>query len=66
MRAVVERRYLTVEHLTGLLPAGSVRLRDGGAVPAGTATFIGLERPDGLPEGCRVVTPENLRDLVPA
>ncbi|WP_067473144.1 TerD family protein [Actinomadura hibisca] len=65
VRAVVERRYLTVRDLTDLLPAGSVRVWDGAKIPAGTTTFIGLERPDGLPEGCRAVTPENLRDLIP-
>ncbi|MFI6519689.1 hypothetical protein ACIBF1_29305 [Spirillospora sp. NPDC050679] len=65
VRSVVERRYLTVEYLTDLLPKGSVRVWDGGDVPGGPVTFVGLERPDGLPEGCRVVTPENLRDLIP-
>lgn len=32
----------------------------------GPVTYIGLRRPDGLPEGSRIVTPENLRDLIPA
>ncbi|MFE6870398.1 TerD family protein [Kitasatospora sp. NPDC057692] len=68
LRGVVERDYLTVRHLTGLMRerAAAVTLWDGGAVPAGPVTYIGLERPEGLHPGSRVVTPGNLRDLVPA
>ncbi|MFC4909399.1 TerD family protein [Actinomadura gamaensis] len=28
--------------------------------------YLGLERPDGLPDGTVVITPENLRDLIPS
>ncbi|MFG2820608.1 hypothetical protein ACGFX4_14410 [Kitasatospora sp. NPDC048365] len=65
VRGVVEREYLTVRYLTELL-AADVTSWDGGALPAGPVTFIGLERPDGLHPDSRVVTPENLRDLIPA
>lgn len=69
VRGVVERRHLTVRHLVHLLAesADEVTLWDGGTVPdGGPVTYIGLERPDGLPEGSRVLTPENLRDVIPA
>ncbi|MER5355332.1 hypothetical protein ABT093_34040 [Kitasatospora sp. NPDC002551] len=68
LRGVVERDYLTVRHLTDLMGqrAASVTLWDGAAVPAGPVTYIGLERPEGLHPDSRVVTPGNLRDLVPA
>ncbi|MFB7469765.1 hypothetical protein [Kitasatospora sp. NPDC056184] len=68
LRGVVERDYLTVRHLTELMRdrAAAVTLWDGGAVPAGPVTYIGLERPEGLHPGSRIVTPGNLRDLVPA
>ncbi|MCP9960206.1 hypothetical protein [Streptomyces sudanensis] len=67
VRAVVEREYLTVRYLVGLMSdrATAVELWDGGPVPQGPVTYIGLERPEGLHPGSRVVTPENLRDLIP-
>ncbi|WP_344940188.1 TerD family protein [Actinomadura miaoliensis] len=68
VRATVERRYLTVRHLIGLLAerAGSVTTWDGRTIPGGPVTFIGLERPEGLHEASRVFTPDRLRDLIPA
>ncbi|MGW3103319.1 hypothetical protein [Streptomyces sp. NPDC001100] len=69
LRGIVEREQLTVRHLVGLMSgeATEVTLWDGGPVPDdGPVTYIGLRRPDGLPEGSRIVTPENLRDLIPA
>ncbi|MFF2348559.1 hypothetical protein ACFVVL_02140 [Kitasatospora sp. NPDC058115] len=67
LRGVVEREYLTVRHLTDLMRqrAATVALWDGAEVPAGPVTYIGLERPEGLHPDSRVVTPENLRDLIP-
>ncbi|MFE9860936.1 hypothetical protein [Streptomyces sp. NPDC005780] len=67
VRAVVEREYLTVRYLIGLMPAGSpaVDLWDAGPPPAEPVTYIGLERPEGLHPDSRVITPENLRDLIP-
>ncbi|MFB7721830.1 MULTISPECIES: hypothetical protein [unclassified Nocardia] len=65
-RAVVEREYLHVGYLLGLMSAGSESaLWDGGPI-AEPVTFIGLTRPEGLPAGSRVITPENLGDLIPA
>jgi len=71
LRGMVEREYLTVRYVTGLMAeskgegATKVTLWDGGALPSGPVTYIGLERPDGLHPGSRVITPENLRDLIP-
>ncbi|MFF3431996.1 TerD family protein [Streptomyces sp. NPDC002602] len=67
LRAIVEREQLTVRHLTELMTgsATTVTLWDGETVPAGPVTYIGLERPAGLHPGSRIVTPENLRDLIP-
>ncbi|MEU3840107.1 TerD family protein [Streptomyces sp. NPDC028635] len=68
LRGVVERDYLTVGHLADLLAGGGTTVTrwDGTAVPDGPVTYIGLERPDGLHPGSRIITPENLRDLIPA
>ncbi|MEU8546158.1 hypothetical protein AB0C81_03950 [Streptomyces roseoverticillatus] len=67
LRGVVERDYLTVRYLTGLMAghATATTLWDGKTVPDEPVTYIGLERPDGLHPDSRVFTPENLRDLIP-
>ncbi|MFJ5999351.1 hypothetical protein [Streptomyces sp. NPDC092370] len=67
VRALVEREYLTVRHLVGLMSDGAtaVKLWDDETVLDEPVTYIGLERPEGLPAGSRVVTLENLRDLIP-
>ncbi|WP_067568576.1 TerD family protein [Nocardia acidivorans] len=65
-RAVVEREYLHVGYLVGLMSAGTESaLWDGGPITE-PVTFIGLSRPEGLPAGSQVITPENLSDLIPA
>ncbi|MGF1427232.1 hypothetical protein [Kitasatospora sp. LaBMicrA B282] len=67
LRGIVEREHLTVRYLTELLADRvTSTLWDGRTVPDGPVTFIGLERPEGLHPDSRVVTPENLRDLIPA
>ncbi|MBK3577133.1 TerD family protein [Streptomyces sp. MBT65] len=68
LRGIVEREQLTVRHLVGLMTGEgtTVTLWDGETVPDGPVTYIGLRRPDELPEGSLIVTPENLRDLIPA
>ncbi|MFJ9608770.1 hypothetical protein ACIRS1_20775 [Kitasatospora sp. NPDC101176] len=68
LRGIVERDFLTVRHLAGLLGerAAATTLWDGGAVPPGPVTYVGLARPEGLHPDSVVVTPENLRDLIPA
>lgn len=67
LRGIVEREHLTVRHLTDLMTGAdtTVTLWDGGTVPDNPVTYIGLRRPDGLAAGSRVLTPENLRDLIP-
>ncbi|MGY6020020.1 hypothetical protein [Streptomyces spinosirectus] len=70
LRGIVEREHLTVRHITDLMAGGEsateVTLWDRETLPPGPVTYIGLERPDGLHPDSRVITPENLRDLVPA
>ncbi|MEU2180212.1 hypothetical protein [Streptomyces thermolilacinus] len=66
VRGIVERDHLTVRYLTGLMAdrATATTLWDG-TVPDGPVTYIGLERPDGLHPDSLVITPENLRALIP-
>ncbi|MFJ5269587.1 hypothetical protein [Streptomyces sp. NPDC088358] len=66
VRAVAEREHLTVRYLTDLMSgdATAVDLWDG-VVPDEPVTYIGLERPEGLHPDSRVITLENLRDLIP-
>ncbi|WP_018549425.1 hypothetical protein [Streptomyces sp. LaPpAH-108] len=69
LRGIVERAQLTVRHVVDLMSdrAADVTLWDGEAAPpAGPVTYIGLERPEGLHPDSVVITPENLRDLIPA
>ncbi|CAG6391893.1 TerD family protein [Actinacidiphila cocklensis] len=68
LRSVVEREYLTVRRLTDLMAAqpGTVSTRwDGTTLPAGPVTYIGMERPEGLHPDSVVITPQNLRALIP-
>ena len=65
-RSVVERDYLKVGYLADLWR------RKGSAVSAavdpdsGPVTWIGLEQPEGLPEGSEVYPLDRLGDLIPA
>ncbi|MET7655770.1 hypothetical protein [Streptomyces sp. NPDC005486] len=67
VRAIVEREYLTVRYLIGLMSGGTtpVELWDGEQVPDEAVMYIGLERPEGLHPDSRVITLENLRELIP-
>jgi hypothetical protein len=76
-RAVIERDYLRVSYLAGLLGA---RTPDGACLRAATPdelalavadapgplTYIGLDRPEGLPDDAAVFTLANLAGLIPA
>lgn len=76
-RTVIERDYLRVGYLAGLM---GLRTVDGAFVSAGTpgelagvaqgapgpVTYIGLDRPEGLPEDTAVFTLANLGGLIPA
>ncbi|MFF9408020.1 hypothetical protein ACF1B0_21205 [Streptomyces anandii] len=69
VRALVEREQLTVRYLAGLMSGDTtaVDLWDGGdPVPDEPVTYIGLERPEGLHPDSRIITLENLRDLIPS
>jgi hypothetical protein len=69
LRGIVEREQLTVRHLVELMSGEGTTVTpwDGEGVPeGGPVTYIGLRRPDELPAGSRIVTIENLRDLIPA
>ncbi|RKE23130.1 TerD family protein [Streptomyces sp. TLI_171] len=68
LRAAVGRQYLTVRHLVDLMAGqgASVTLWDGERLPAEPVCFLGLDRPDGLHPDSQVITPENLRELIPA
>ncbi|MFE1910054.1 TerD family protein [Streptomyces anandii] len=68
VRALVEREQLTVGYLVGLMSGDTtaVDLWDGGdPVPDEPVTYVGLERPEGLHPDSRIITLENLRDLIP-
>ncbi|WP_338899761.1 TerD family protein [Streptomyces sp. TG1A-60] len=67
VRALVEREQLTVGYLIDLMSGDTTALDlwDGEAVPDEPVTYIGLERPEGLHPDSRVITLENLRDLIP-
>jgi hypothetical protein len=67
VRGIVEREQLTVGYLTALMAdAGTdVATWDAESVPDVPVTYIGLERPEGLHPDSVVITPENLRDLIP-
>ncbi|MGW0421312.1 hypothetical protein [Streptomyces sp. NPDC003015] len=67
LRAIVEREQLTVGYLTGLMANGGTDVVpwDAEWVPDEPVTYIGLERPEGLHPDSVVITPENLRDLIP-
>lgn len=68
VRALVEREQLTVGYLIDLMSRDTTAmdLWDGGPVPDEPVTYIGLERPEGLHPDSRIITLENLRDLIPA
>ncbi|MFI8889131.1 hypothetical protein [Streptomyces paradoxus] len=67
VRAVVEREQLTVGYLVDLMSdeGTATELWDGERVPDEPVLYIGLERPEGLHSDSRVITLENLRDLIP-
>ncbi|GLW46984.1 hypothetical protein Stsp02_26460 [Streptomyces sp. NBRC 14336] len=65
LRGIVEREQVTVRYLVELMAADSVTVWDGGEFPDRPVTWIGLQRPEGLHPRSRIVTVENLRDLIP-
>jgi hypothetical protein len=65
VRALVERRYLTVAYLIDLWrPRVDVTMWDGRR-PDEPVTFVGLDAPEGLPEGSEIYTLDRLGELIP-
>jgi len=62
----VERKYLTVGYLVGLMRDTEVTGWEPGARPGEPVTYVGLHRPEGLPAGSAVITLDTLNRLVPA
>jgi hypothetical protein len=66
VRALVERQYLTMSYLVDRWRTRTeVSIWDG-QVPADPVTFIGIEAPEGLPDGSEVYTLDRLSELIPA
>jgi hypothetical protein len=66
-QSIVERRATTIGDVVDLLraKAGSYTTWAPGATFAEPVTYIGVERPEGLPDGSTVFTRATLRNLVP-
>ncbi len=65
VRSLVERRYLTMSYLVGLWgERNDVAVWDG-RLPDEPVTFVGIEAPDGLPDGSEVYTVDRLAELLP-
>jgi hypothetical protein len=66
VRALVERRYLTVSYLVDHWRARTAVTMWDGRLPDEPVTFIGIEAPEGLPEGSDAFTLDRLSELIPA
>jgi hypothetical protein len=62
VRSILARRFLTVGDLVPLL--GPSEPYTGQAFD-GPVTHLGIERPEGLPEGSAAITLDRLAELVP-
>jgi hypothetical protein len=65
VRALVERRYLTMSYLLDRWRARTEVTTWDGRVPAEPVTFIGIEAPKDLPDGSEVYTLDRLSELIP-
>lgn len=65
VRALMERRYLTVSYLVDLWRAKADVITDG-RVPDEPVTYVGIEAPKDLPEGSETFTLDRLGALIPA
>jgi hypothetical protein len=65
VRALVERRYLTMAYLIDRWSARTEVLGWDGRLPEEPVTFIGIEAPDGLPPGSEAYTLDRLHELIP-
>jgi len=66
-RAIGDRDYLTVAYLVELLrgKTGSLTTWAPGVRLNEPVTFLGVHRPDGLPDGSEVITLDRLNQLIP-
>jgi hypothetical protein len=64
-KSMMERDYLRVAYLTGLLRDKAAKAAKTGAGD-GPVTYIGVEQPEELPENSTVYTLANLASLIPA
>lgn len=76
VRSVLEREYLQVRYLASLwsrrttdgqvhLAATADEVASEAADVPGPVTYLGLQRPEGLPDDMTVFTPENLAGVIP-
>lgn len=66
VKALVERRYLTMSYLFDQWRTRTEVTTWDGGVPDGPVTFVGIEAPENLPAGSEVYTLDRLGELVPA
>ncbi len=65
VRALMERRYLTMTYLVCLWRARAEVTMWDGRLPDRPVTFLGLEAPGGLPDGSEAYTLDRLGELIP-
>jgi hypothetical protein len=65
VRALMERRYLTVSYLVDRWRARAEVMTWNGRLPDEPVTFIGIEAPEGLPDGSEAYTLDRLSELIP-
>ncbi|WP_405097259.1 hypothetical protein [Micromonospora sp. NBC_01412] len=66
VRALMERRYLTVSYLVDRWRARAEVMTWNGRLPDEPITFIGIEAPQDLPDGSEAYTLDRLSELIPA
>ncbi|MFI0793815.1 hypothetical protein ACH4OY_14145 [Micromonospora rubida] len=66
VRALMERRYLTVSYLVDRWRARAEVMTWNGRLPDEPITFIGIEAPQDLPDGSEAYTLDRLGELIPA
>ncbi|GIF63397.1 hypothetical protein Ais01nite_14320 [Asanoa ishikariensis] len=66
VRAMLERQYLTVSYLVDRWRARAEVRTWNGEPPDEPVTFIGIEAPEGLPDGSETFTLHRLSELIPA
>ncbi|WP_422752138.1 hypothetical protein [Micromonospora sp. WMMD708] len=65
VRALVERRYLTVAYLVDRWRGQAGVTMWDGRLPDGPVTFVGIEAPENLPDGSEAFTLGRLNELIP-